>query len=51
MRDVRQDLGKHLVPLTPSDEDHKIEHKQKPNSVTGTWVTVMKPNVWRTGGH
>jgi len=33
MCDVQEDMGKHLVPLTPSDEGHKIEHKQKYDSV------------------
>jgi len=50
MCEVQKDMGKHLVPLIPSDEGHKIEHKQKSDSVTRTWVIVMKPDVWRTGG-
>jgi hypothetical protein len=36
MCDVRDDMGKHLVPLTLSDEGHQIEHKQKSDSVTKT---------------
>ena len=36
MCDARVDMGKHLVPLTPSDEGHKIEHKRKSDSVTRT---------------
>jgi hypothetical protein len=28
MCDVQEDMGKHLVPLTSSDEGHKIEHKR-----------------------
>ena len=51
MCDVRDEMGKHLVPLTPSDEGHKIEQKQKSDSVTKTWIMEMKPDVWRTGGH
>jgi hypothetical protein len=27
-----------------------LENKQKSDSVTRTWVIVMKPDVWRTGG-
>jgi hypothetical protein len=40
-----------LIPLKPSDEGHKIEHKEAFDSVTRTWVIEMKPNVWRTGGN
>jgi hypothetical protein len=36
MCDVQGDMGKHLVPLTSSDEGHTIEHKQKYDSVTKT---------------
>jgi hypothetical protein len=36
MCDVRDDMGNHLVPLTPSEEGHKIEHKQISDSVTRT---------------
>jgi hypothetical protein len=36
MYDVQEDMGKHLVPLTSSDEGHKIEYKQKYDSVTKT---------------
>jgi hypothetical protein len=36
MCDVREDMGKHLVPLTSGDEGHKIEHKQISDSVTRT---------------
>jgi len=46
MCEVQKDMGKHLVPLIPSDEGHKIEHKQKSDSVTRTWVIVMKPDAW-----
>jgi hypothetical protein len=34
MCDVREDMSKDLLPLTPSDEGHKIEHKQTSDSVT-----------------
>jgi hypothetical protein len=51
MCDVQEDMGKHLVPLASSDEGHQIEHKQKCDSLTKTWVIEMKTNVWRTGGH
>ena len=51
MCDVHEGMGKHLVPLASSDEGHTIEHKQKSDSVTKTWVIDMKANVWRTGGH
>jgi hypothetical protein len=51
MCDVQEDMGKHLVPLTLSDECHLLENKQKSDSVTRTWVIVMKPDVRRTGGH
>jgi hypothetical protein len=50
MCDVQEYLSKHLVHLKPSDEGHKIEHKQTSDSVTRTWVIVLKPDVWRTGG-
>ena len=33
MCDVREDMGRQLLPLTSSDEGHKIEHKQKTDSV------------------
>jgi hypothetical protein len=36
MCDVREDTGKHLVPLTLSDEGHQIEHKQTSDSVIRT---------------
>ena len=49
MCDVQEDTGKHLVSLTSSDASHKIEHKQTSDSVTR--VIVMKPDVWRMGGH
>jgi hypothetical protein len=39
------------VPLKSSDEGHKKEHKQTSDSVTRTWVIVMKPDAWCTGGH
>ena len=39
------------MPLMSSDEGHKIEHKQTSDSVTRTWVIVMKPDVRRTGGN
>jgi hypothetical protein len=32
MCDVQEDMGKHLVPLTSSDEGNKIEHKRKSDS-------------------
>jgi hypothetical protein len=48
---VQEDMGKHLVPLTLSDECHLLENKQKSDSVTRTWVIVMKPDVGPTGGH
>jgi len=51
MCDVRGDKGRHLVPLTPSDAGHKIEHKQTYDSVTRTWVIEMKQDVWHTEGH
>jgi hypothetical protein len=41
----------HLAPLTLSDECHLLENKQKSDSVTRTWVIVMKPDVGPTGGH
>jgi hypothetical protein len=44
--------------LINSDQDeyrllecHLLENKQKSDSVTRTWVIVMKPDVRRTGGH
>ena len=51
MCDVRDDMGKHLVPLTPSEKGQQIEHKRKSDSVTRAWIIEMKPGVWRTGGH
>jgi hypothetical protein len=36
MCDVWEEMSKDLVPLTPSDEGHKIEHKQTFNFVTRT---------------
>jgi hypothetical protein len=36
---VQEDMGKHLVPLTLSDECHLLENKQKSDSVTRTWVS------------
>ena len=51
MCDVEEDKSKHLVLLKPSDESHKIEHKQKFDSVAKNLIIEMKPNVWRTGGH
>jgi hypothetical protein len=33
MCDVQEDMSKHLVPLTPGDDGHKIEHKQASDSV------------------
>jgi hypothetical protein len=36
MCDVLEDMGKHLVPLTLSDEGHQIEQKQKVDSVAKT---------------
>ena len=47
MCDVQEDMGKHLVHLTSSDEGHRIEHKRKSYSVTRPWTIEMKPNVWR----
>jgi hypothetical protein len=50
MCDVRDDMGKHLVSLTPSEKSQQIDHKQKSDSVTRAWIIEMKPGVWRTGG-
>jgi hypothetical protein len=36
MCDVQEDMSKDLVPLKPIDEGHKIEHKQKYDSVART---------------
>jgi hypothetical protein len=38
MGDVQEDMSKHLVPLRPSDEGHKIEHKQ-----ASDFVITMTP--------
>ena len=45
MCEVREEMGKHLVPLTLSDEGHQIEQKQKSDSVTKTGIMEMKPGV------